>query len=408
MIWKKRIGWVFLVLPVGFVLIAGIGKLLDLPQFARSIDSLGLLPAWSTRSVAFLIAWVELSLALSWLLGIARRRSGVAIFAMISGFGFLYLVLYLANQRPTCNCLGLLAKYLVVRSDAIAVVIRNGVLLAFMLLGAWMLRSLQDCPASAQGAGKGEATQAMSVQRAFTILELVLVMVIVSMLLLLTTPFLRSVRQSARETQSAVNARAHAQVLTMYTDDNRGSWPWFVRPKSTYTVLRSEGISVPVSYFQSFQFWNFAVGPGYYGSAFHPSFFSPLYKRNITTHYDFPCAFIATPEYWNPTTRSGMEQLGSTRISDVQFPSAKVLLIDRTGAAEKHLNGPWPEPNAIVDAGPERRCATVDGAVRRLRRDAFVLGYSKGDGDYHGPRHSGDTNEGMHTVDGVRGRDISR
>jgi hypothetical protein len=194
----------------------------------------------------------------------------------------------------------------------------------------------------------------------------------------------------------------------MYADDNRGSWPWFVKPRSTYTVLRSEGVSVAVSYFQSCQFWNFAIGPAYYGSAFHPSFFSPLYKRNITTHYDYPCCFLSDPAYWNESTRSGIEQLVSTRIGDVQFPSAKVLLIDRTRAAEKHLNGPWPETNAIVDDDAQRRCATVDGAFRKLRRASFALGYPKGDGDYNGPRHSGDSNEGMHTVDGVRGRDIIR
>src|SRR5262249_17406520 len=136
---RRISGWLMLTGVVVFVLLAAVGKLVDLAMFRRSIESLKIVPEYATRYVAFTVAWAELLLAFSWLLGLRRRSMGIGIAALISFFTAVYGYLLLKGERPNCSCLGLLARYIVLQNEGQAVLIRNVILLGLMGVGAGLL-----------------------------------------------------------------------------------------------------------------------------------------------------------------------------------------------------------------------------------------------------------------------------
>lgn len=401
----RIIGWIMLSAVVVFVLVAGIGKLADLPTFRRSIESLQLIPDSATRYAAFGIAWLELILALCWLLGFQRVLTGTAIAVLILSFTSVYAYLLLTGKRPTCSCLGLLTRYIVLQDEGQSVVIRNGILLAAMGVGAILLYFKPRKQSATTPSGTGGVESNVKIAGSgFTIIELLVSIFILASLIALALPSLSKMRTASHRAVSEANLHSHAQVFNAYAQDYKETWPYFTDPKATLTVLRANNVEVGIKYFDAHDFWNFALGPNYYGSAFSKQFFAPSVRRDINTHFFYPCAFIARPEFWNPETRTGPQQWGPTKIGDVAFPSQKILMVDVTPLYEQAFQNADPT-KPVAKKSNWTAVATVDGAARRVMDNEIQAGYPIGDGDFPGSAHNADV-FGLHTTGGVRGRDL--
>jgi hypothetical protein len=111
--------------------------------------------------------------------------------------------------------------------------------------------------------------------------------------------------------------------------------------------------------------------------------------------------FVATPEYWRSETRRGEEQFRGQRLSDVVYASEKALLV---------IHG-QPDPKTPGLPG-DVRLATVAGSVILARPDERAPGLDTGCGyrlfSTIGAAHPFDAPWGLHTIQGVRGRDLRR
>lgn len=252
--------------------------------------------------------------------------------------------------------------------------------------------------------------------RGFTIVETILVIAIAGVLLSLLLPSLSRVRDRARELRSLANLRSHAAVFGAYASDEDDHMPYFVDPRATYSVVRCDGLgrSFRTRYFGAHAMWSYALADRYYdGNAHHDSFYPPGYPQGLegaadvragSSRYWYPCAFIAAPEYWNPRTRTGPEQWAATRHSAALFPADKALLI-AWYPLELDLPDPVPPPSTLGYLAMP--LALMDGSAQSVALDRLTAGYSNGDGMFGKAFvHLIDFPFGMHTIDGVRGRDV--
>jgi prepilin-type N-terminal cleavage/methylation domain-containing protein/prepilin-type processing-associated H-X9-DG protein len=64
-------------------------------------------------------------------------------------------------------------------------------------------------------------------RRAFTLIELLVVIAIIATLIAILLPALASAREAGRQTRCLANTRSIAQALTMYSDSNRETYPYW-------------------------------------------------------------------------------------------------------------------------------------------------------------------------------------
>lgn len=246
--------------------------------------------------------------------------------------------------------------------------------------------------------------------RAFTIIELILVTLLIAVFASLLLPALHGAREAAAGVVGVANLRDHAAVFAMYQNDYDDSFPIVAFREGTTVHRCSSGPVVEFEYWSSYTFWSHALSDGYYGGdCGHDSFYAPGYPsrsfgepvRSGPTPFYYGCSFIARPEYWYPETREGRRQWSRTRMTDVQWPSSKGLLylyhplqlqfqgrISRRG----DLNLP---------------IAFVDGHAERHALNSLTAGYPRGDGDVGGgSHHLHEYPYGLHTIGGVHGRDV--
>ncbi len=123
----------------------------------------------------------------------------------------------------------------------------------------------------------------MDRDRGFTLVELLVVIAIIALLLSILLPSLSKVRESARDMLCQSNLRQWVYILSMYTDDHKGSFPpgWWTEGGMWMAAMRS--------YYQDrkiclcpkaikFQSDGYPPGPfvawGIYGK---PDYYSPLW-----------------------------------------------------------------------------------------------------------------------------------
>ena len=243
----------------------------------------------------------------------------------------------------------------------------------------------------------------------WSLIELLVALSIITLLLAMMMAGLRAARERARDGLSAGYLRAHAQAMTVYTNDHRAFYPYFTEPGFLSKKLTGGGTERWVSYFDAHRTWHIALADDYYqGTVRDPSFFPPQYREDgggfwpVETGYHYACAFIADPAYWNPYTRMGPSQYRATRISEVRFPSLKALLVES-----------WPFVERVGEPGGMRKyplpAAMCDGSARALTMNEQRNGYERGDGvqfDRDGAVHFTDWPRLLHAIDGVRGRDV--
>ncbi len=246
--------------------------------------------------------------------------------------------------------------------------------------------------------------------RAVTLIELCVVLAVLVVLVAILIPVLAGTRRRATESESLANLRSHTQVFAMYTGDWREFWPYFTRPGPEGWEVRGAGMVLPEQlYFDAHALWHIALADLYFEGTImrHTALFPPGYRDGNTqwplrTGYHYACAFIAEPAYWSQETRTGIDQMKPTTVSQVSFPAHKSLIIEA-----------WPF-SQLVDVAARQQSVTlpvgaVDGSAHSLPWQLRAAGVPTGDGhgfQLEGAVHYHDWPPLMHTVDGVRGRDI--
>lgn len=117
------------------LLLAAIGKLLDMPAFIADLHTWSLLPARLVLLIGLIIPIVELTIATAWLLGVMRRVSVISAIALLSVFTSAYFAHIIFAQPPNCNCFLAIRKFQHNDSMAYVTIVRNFGLIFMLFVG---------------------------------------------------------------------------------------------------------------------------------------------------------------------------------------------------------------------------------------------------------------------------------
>lgn len=233
---------------------------------------------------------------------------------------------------------------------------------------------------------------------AWTLVEVLIVVVIVSLLIVLLAPGLRATRDQARDAADMAKLSGHAATFHAYTTDYRESWPLFTDPRATLTILRTDGVVLQSPYFNATSLWSFALSETLGDKSWRdPSFFASARRGDPVwfTSFWHTSTLLADPAFWDQSTRVGPAQWRGTKLHEVLFTSHKGLLTRME---------PWPTLSAPGGSG---LCLTAlaDGHAVGKRVDLITTPIVSGEGSWTGSvLHFGVPT--LHTPGGLRGRDI--
>ncbi len=380
-------------LVAAFLLISGLSKLADLPEFARALASWSIIPRALHPSVVVVVPALEFALGALWLLGVWRRFCLLAMMLVIGAFTVALAIQIALTGPVSCGCLGAIARHFQLEESSRVAFTRNAVLLLLLVPGLFLVfRPGTPSPVSPAKA---------AARPGFTLIETILSVALVAILMSLLLPSLAGLRTSGRLAASTANARTHATTMATYLNDWRDAFPYLTDPTATQSVIRcrSAGQAITTEYFGGARFWWLGLADDYYdGNWLSPSFRSPFALPGVTGSYTMGCVFLAHPDYYTPETRRPPpEQLRPTRGADVLFPTSKAIIVDNS------------EPGAGISRH-ERSviAAMVDTRAANFKTASDMLPQMpSGDGDY--PALGADFPWWLpmtHTLQGVRGRDV--
>jgi prepilin-type N-terminal cleavage/methylation domain-containing protein len=233
--------------------------------------------------------------------------------------------------------------------------------------------------------------------RAFTLVELLVCIVVVAVLIGLALSGLRASRSTARLTASLNELRQHSVVFSSYANDYDDIAPYFTTPGTLTQIQCCSSVVQHVLYFNAHQSWNIALLSWYPGLDYRDDLFfaddpQPPSQR-LFTQYWYSSSFLASPEFWNMSRRTGSEQWSPQRFSKVATPSHKGLLLAFDGLYN----------NIGVDGA---RIAFVDGSAQRKRIGELRPGYPGGADPWWQTDGLSSGLPVMHTIDGVHGVDV--
>lgn len=382
------------------ILFASVGKLLDLAAFRSSLRTWEGLPQTVKTPLAIAVPLVEMAIAGGWLVGLSRTRAALAAMALLVVFTVAYGAHWAFIAAPTCDCFGRIAQFKEDNSTAVFVVARNAVLIGALGFGLWLGRARVNAITPHMGSGQNRPVElhgaaARPGLRAFTLIEVLLVMAIVGVLTALLAPSFAGVRVQAQRTAGLAKMAQHARGFIAYTVEFRELWPAITSPTATYTVLRGGDQVYKAEYFDAVFAWPVPLADVLYGSTWRDRSFA--WKGDVVSPFGggfwYSAAFMASPAFWNASTRTGPSQWGPTRAPDVLFPSSKALIVRvaRTQPGELDHSLVW--------------FVMVDGSGIQLHERDTKPAYPNGTGTWQGSSEMSMTFPGLATVDGVHGRD---
>ena len=245
-------------------------------------------------------------------------------------------------------------------------------------------------------------------RRAFTIIELMVIILVIAILIGISIPAISVVRDRAKEAVSFSNLRTHAQAITAYTADNADSFPYFTVPGEMAEIDNPPFAVSNLQYFDMHRAWHLGLAWDYYSLNHTAEIFRSPRTRDpgdfdiIFADYLYPCAFIASPDYWTAEgRREGTSQWIGTYVHQVRYPSSKAVMVE----SRPYLDEVSLPQEALQTALP---MSFVDGSTAGLRGTLRIRGYDNGDGyvnSIYGAVHYINFLDGLHTVSGVQGRD---
>ncbi|MBL8762109.1 MAG: prepilin-type N-terminal cleavage/methylation domain-containing protein [Phycisphaerae bacterium] len=383
-------------LAMSVLLLLGIAKLVDLPAFADALRTWNAIPEWAVAPLCIAVPVFEVLIALSWILGMCRRWAIAIAFCFLMIVTLAYLGQRFLSDPPRCGCAGVVSRYWSEIDSTVVVVTRNALML--IAFGVQLRVAREHIRLNRVSATL--STQPSN-RRGFTLIEALVVVALVGLLIGLLAPSIGGVRDKARVANTLANLRSHASIFTVYAGDFRDTMPAATYPTGL-SIIRcpSQDIAVKAKYFDMARLWQIALADGYYnGDPSSMSFRSPLNPyskgigRLIETDYWYACSFLASPEFYNDTTRALLpQQLRAVHLGEVVFPDSKSVL------AEYALS--WGPPGAAW-------AAFTDGHADESTVVA-ELTHKSGDGaksyDYNG-HFPAARYPLLHTENGVRGRD---
>ncbi len=253
------------------------------------------------------------------------------------------------------------------------------------------------------------STPRASARRAVALIEVVLVIAIIAILILQLSPLASSLRDRARTAANLSNLRQHIAVMSSYTTDYKGLFPYLAEPTATWSVIRCEsaGVAIEAPYFMATRYWNVGLADQYYSGAWRSRAFSGPWTKGLTTStsYEMSCALITDPKFYNMETRMmPPAQLRPVRIDEAVYPSKKSML-----TARRAVNYDNPrdrdEYDTINRLGGD--AGFIDGHAASVRAaDTLPRSWSgSADGPWLGGHH-GYALPMSHPDDGIRGRDV--
>lgn len=375
------------------LLVAGVSKLIQLSEFNASVSSWIAIPVWAQKIAVFAVPFCECAFSLMWLVGIFPRLAVYLSMCLIVSLTCVYTYQILAATPPKCECLGILTKYFSTMKSIQGHFITNGVVLGLLVFAVY---KQSDRKVSDRRSVPRHRT-------AFTLIEVLVTLSIITVLFTLAVVAFKSVRQATSSTRSLSALRQHAMIFHQYSDDFCDFWPTADRSAdfstSGLSVIAVGGNKFEVPYFGLTSMWPLLLASSYYeNSLIHPSFQVVGWPVGPVSGYHLSSSLLAHPAFWNYARRTGPSQWGATSAHQVAFPSAKVLLIR------------WASPPNSGGASSDIRRATVDfacidGAAQTAGYGKLSDGYRNGEGLWPGAVNSF-SRPGMHTLDGLSGRDL--
>ena len=112
-------------------------KSYDVTEFAISLSTWNFIPAKAIALTAIGIPAIEMALALSWIVGIARRACVFGIALLLIAYSIGYVGSVASGGKPSCACFGAQAAFL---DTPILVIARNCTLLLMLVAGTVPIR----------------------------------------------------------------------------------------------------------------------------------------------------------------------------------------------------------------------------------------------------------------------------
>ncbi|MBX3363503.1 MAG: type II secretion system protein [Phycisphaeraceae bacterium] len=186
-------------------------------------------------------------------------------------------------------------------------------------------------------------------QRAFTLVELLVVMVIMAIVLAIALPPLKGSREAARESRLLSTMRQLGQAIDLYTRDNAQLLPCVVQRGDPYAVPVVRGHAVSWAYFTAqARLWINLVFPDYLDGPIaqferpgirdpeNLGIYSTLPEELVRNEFLMTFTSAASYSYWrddafgNPISLS-FSHLRGQRLDDISHPSRKGLIIHGKG-----------------------------------------------------------------------------
>lgn len=191
-----------------------------------------------------------------------------------------------------------------------------------------------------QAQALGHAREMRS-ERAFSLIEVLVVIAIIGVLIAIALPALSMARTMANQSQSLANLRTQAQVFDHYTQEY-GTYPF-----GRSGLAHPPGASDPPVY-TGFSIWmidrhwatlmhDVAPWPEHYMTWLSPGADEERFRQAVSGQggsnmsqpsYHYSLCFVGDPRLWRNPTDPDDSLIRATRPHQVQHPSAKVLLQD--------------------------------------------------------------------------------
>jgi len=369
---------------------AGALKFVEFDQWLASLKTWTIIPASMRAILGIGVPSLEVCVSLCWLLGVRGSAMRYGAAAMMGVWSSAYCLEAYYFGTPTCNCFG---RWLIGAEFAYHRRIGGGSL---------NRASTGTPPPPAQSPVHVQAVGLHHNRRAFTIIELVLVIAIVAVLIAQLAPSLAAVRLRGKSIQALSDLHTHCTVIGSYAADFRDAFPCIADPAYTQTILRSPDDELILDYFDQRIFWWFGLAPAYYNGDFHsPSFFAPRRRGSGRGQpYSYSVSLVARPEYWNQATRTPTGQYGIVFQSETFFPSKKVVYLNGTPLDGPSFYQNFSKP-VVVETG------LCDGSAIAAKINTFLSPVVNGEGPISWPYSRVSIGiPGIHTLDGFRGRDL--